>query len=176
MGFLDNLLKKETRKIISGVVDSIADNVVAGAKGALDKSGISSAVENRMQPTADRAGKVIAAADAESGCGGSAAVVRKRIENCLQQDFPGYSLREEVPISDIGVQDILWTYSYGVYRDGVAVAMINLLSGANDYKKKIVLQSKAACENAGIGYVHFLLRLPNRTAYISEQLHKIISA
>lgn len=42
MGFLDNLLKRETRKIISGAVDSVVDNVVDNIKGAIRGSNSSS--------------------------------------------------------------------------------------------------------------------------------------
>lgn len=48
MGFLDNLLKKETRKIISGVVDSVVDNVVGNVKNAI--KGDDSTAEAKSSP------------------------------------------------------------------------------------------------------------------------------
>lgn len=174
MGFLDNLIKKEARKIISGVVDSVVDNALDGARKAVDQSGISSNVQGKTQTAIHCANRAGAVCDGEKDCRGKVSVVRARIEECLQREFPGYLLRENVGASDIGAYDISRTYTYGIYRDGQAVAMINLLEGANDYKSKAISQSKAACRNAGIGYVHFILRLPNRSSYIAEQLRGIL--
>lgn len=174
MGFLDNLLKKEARKIISGVVDSVVDNVIDGAKEAMNQSGISESVQRKKQTVMNCANEVSAAYSAEESCCGQASVVRARIEQCLAQEFAGCTLKENVNAAEIGAYDISWTYTYGVYRAGQAVAMINLLAGANDYRRNIVLQSKAACRNAGIGYVHFILRLPNRSSYVAEQLRSIL--
>lgn len=158
MGFLDKLLSKETRKIISNVVERVADT----AKDAV--SDLSSGTTNTSS------------AGGESDCHGSAAVVENRIFSILAEHFSGCELRSKIPASEIGASDIAWQYTYGVYRDGYAVAMINILDNSNDYRKKIVLQSKQACADHGIGYVHFLLHLPNRSSYIAEQLKKIIPA
>ncbi|MBQ2934673.1 MAG: hypothetical protein IJD96_00385 [Lachnospiraceae bacterium] len=174
MGFLDNLLKKEARKIISGVVDSVVDNVLDGAKEAVNQSGISGNVQKKTQTAINRASEASAVCNEEESCYGKESVVRARMEQCLTREFPGYTLRKNVSASEIGTYDIAWTYTYGIYRDGQAVAMINLLAGANDYKRKIVLQSKTACRNAGIGYVHFILRLPNRSSYVAQQLRSIL--
>lgn len=157
MGFLDKLLSRETRKIISNVVERVADT----AKEAV--SDLSSGTANTSS------------AGGESDCHGSAAVVENRIVSILAENFSGCELRKQIPASEIGAS-IAWKYTYGVYRDGYAVAMINILDNSNDYCKKIVLQSKQACADHGIGYVHFLLRLPNRSSYIAEQLKKIIPA
>lgn len=161
MGFLDKLLSKETRKVISNVVDRVAD----AAKDAV--SDLSSGTTNTSGRSASAGG--------ESDCHGSAAVVENRIFSILAENFSGCELRKQIPASEIGAS-IAWKYTYGVYRDGYAVAMINILDNSNDYCKKIVLQSKQACADHGIGYVHFLLRLPNRSSYIAEQLKKIIPA
>lgn len=157
MGFLDKLLSKETRKVISNVVDRVAD----AAKDAV--SDLSSGTANTLS------------ASGESDCHGSAAVVENRIFSILAENFSNCELRKQISASSIGAS-ISWQYTYGVYRDGYAVAMINILNNPNDYRRKIVLQSKQACTDHGIGYVHFLLRLPNRSSYIAEQLKKIIPA
>lgn len=172
MGFLDKILNKEAKKLISNVVDNMVDTVVDSARDVLNQSSGSSRPQNE-----DKAYTKAGAADQnEEDCCYSEAVVSKRIEKIIADNFSNCELRKEISSKEIGADDIAWNYTYGVYRDGSAVAMINILDNPNDYRKKIVLQSKAACKEHGIGYVHFLLHLPNRSSYISERLKEIIPA
>lgn len=157
MGFLDKLLNRETRKLINNVADRVTDAI----KNAASET-------NSTAHTASGSG--------EEDCCHNISVVSGRIQTILAENFSGCELRKQIPASEIGASDIAWKYTYGVYRDGYAVGMINILDNSNDYCKKIVLQSKQACADHGIGYVHFLLRLPNRSSYIAEQLKKIIPA
>ena len=68
MGFLDNLIKKEARKIISGVVDSVVDNALDGARRAVDQSGISSNVQGKTQTAIHCANRAGAVCDGEKDC------------------------------------------------------------------------------------------------------------
>lgn len=157
MGFLDKLLSGGTRKIISNVVDRVTD----AAKDAVsDLNGGTASLKS-------------ASADGEGDCHGCAAVVENRIFSIFTEHFSDCELRRNVSASGIG-SSVPWQYTYGVYRGGQAIAMINILENPNDYRRKIVLQSKQACADCGIGYVHFLLRLPNRSSYILQQLQNII--
>lgn len=112
----------------------------------------------------------------EEDCCFDAVVVEDRIKKILEENWGGCELRKHVSADEISAGNIEWTYSYGVYRDGQAVTMINILDNPNDYKRKIVLQSKEACMEQGIGYVHFLLHLPNRGSYILERLREEMPA
>lgn len=160
MGFLDSLLNRGTRKAINNMVDRVADAM----RDAVSDLGNDTANKNNA-PDGD-----------ESDCCLDAAVVERRIQKILTENFSGCELRKNVLSSEIGAADISWQYTYGVYRDGYAVAMINVLRKPNDYRRKTVLQSKRACTDYGIGYVHFLLHLPNRSSYILERLRQIIPA
>lgn len=184
MGFLDKLLSRETRKIIDNVVDRVTDVV----KDAVSDSTGSATVQTTTtgttgqtasaldHSTANTPAKNAATSVGETDCCHDAALVSRRIQAIIAENFNGCELRKEVSSSEIGATDISWQYTYGVYRNGRAVAMINLLDNPNDYRRKIVLQSKQACKDHGVGYVHFLLHLPNRGSYILEQLTKIIPA
>lgn len=178
MGFLDNLLNREARKIITSVVDSVADNVVDKAKDALNQSGVNDKLlktaPNPGQPKAQM--KTATVNSDEEDCNNKASVVHKRIEKIIAENFSDCELKEKISSEEIGAGYISWKYTYGVYRDGNVVAMINVLDNPNDYKRKIVLQSKEACRDHGIGYVHFLLHLPNRSSYILERLKETIPA
>lgn len=112
----------------------------------------------------------------EEDCCFDAVVVENRIRKILEENWNGCELRKGVSADRIGGGNIEWTYSYGVYRDGQAVVMINILDRPNDYKRKIVLQSKEVCQEQEIGYIHFLLHLPNRSSYILERLEEEMPA
>ncbi len=176
MGFLDNLLKKEARKIISGVMDSVVDNVVDSAREALGQKEPDNVFVASENSYGGGAGSSFSVSSDEESCCGKPDVVEERIRKVLASDFSGMELRKGVRSENIGARGISWIYTYGVYKDGIPVAMINFLSGANDYKRKSVLLSKQACEDIRVGYAHFMLRLPNRTSYIRQQLKKIIAA
>lgn len=176
MGFLNNLLKKETRKILSGVMDAVADNVVDAAKEALGQKSSDNVFVESERSYGGGAGSSFQVSADEEHCGGDADVVAERIRKVLTSNYSGMELRKGVQSGTIGAGMISWNYTYGIYKDGIPVAMINLLEGHNDYKRKSVLQSKQACEDLRIGYVHFILHLPNRVSYIKQQLQKIIAA
>ena len=173
MGFLENLLKKESRKIISGVMDAVADTVADSVKDAIGQAGNKQSSQSVKQTKHSEA--VQKNADEEDCCF-SEEIVEERIRKILASDFAGMELKKKIASNEIGAGHLSWNYTYGVYKDGAPVAMVNVLDNKNDYKRKIVLQSRQACADAGIGYVHFLLHLPNRSSYIKEQLKKIIPA
>lgn len=155
MGFLDRLINREAKRFISSMVDSVTDNLAEKTKTAI----------NQASSNSD-----------EDDCNNNAAVVKQRIQKVLSEEFGNCELREQISAQDIGAGYIDWKYTYGVYRDGYAIAMINILDNRNAYMKKAVIESKNECENQGIGYVHFMLHLPNRKSYISQRLREIIPA
>lgn len=176
MGFLNNLLKKETRKLLSGVMDAVVDNVVDSAKEALGQKSSDDVFSGTERSYGGGAGSSFTVSNEEEHCGGDIDTVEERICKVLADDFPGMELRKGVSAQAIGADNISWHYTYGIYQNGIPVGMINLLQGHNDYKKKNVLAAKEACEDLRIGYVHFILHLPNRKSYIKQQLHKILAA
>ena len=173
MGFLDNLLKKEARKIISGVVDSVVDTVADSAREAFNQAGFDSPSE-KTNKGGGGAGREFSIGEDEEDCCREAAVVEARIRKILSEEFSDCELQKNVAAASIGAGYLDWSYTYAVVRAGQMVAMINILGNPNDYKRKVVLQSKQACADMGLGYVHFLLHLPNRSSYIKQQLTKIL--
>ncbi len=118
------------------------------------------------------AGRGFEVSEDEESCYGDTDLIEKRIRKVLTENFCGYELRKDVDAASVGMSGSTWTYSYGIFRDGMVVGMVNILSNPNDYKKKMVLQSKQACADQRIGYVHFLSHLPNRYSYIENQIKK----
>ena len=174
MGFLDNLLKREARKIVAGVLDEVADAVTDNLKDSIreNRSGASTTTVR----TSSAAKTVSSANEEEEHCGGSANVVEHRIRNVISQEWGDrIEIRKEVDSDLMGAEaGALERYTLGLYCDGAPVAMINLFNHPNLYRKKCTRLAREACERNNVGYVHFILRLPNYTDYIREQLKKIV--
>lgn len=130
MGFLERLLKKETRKVISNVEDSFD---------------------------------------------GGESVLRERIEKIVAEEWADYELKREVPSSVMAAPaGARAAYSYGIYKDNSPKAMIMILSGNNDYRRKEVRLARMACEDKQVAYMNFMSYMANRPEYISERLKKEI--
>ncbi len=182
MGFLNRLLKKEASKILSGVVDQVVDS----AKEALNQAGfpagesVSRATDAPVGSgqevyTGGGAGSSFEISADEESCYGEADVVETRIRNALAENFADCELVRNVSAGSIGLYGIEWDFTYAIYKNGAPVAVINLLYNQNDYRRKVVLQSKEACAGKGIGYTHFLMHLPNRYSYVEAQVKKILA-
>ncbi len=158
MGLFDKIFGADSKKVFADVMDSIAEGVqdgIASVEKALNESSLNTAGD-------------------ETNCNGSAAVVKGRIKSVLETDFPGYELRENVTAAEAGISGLDYTYRLAVYKDGVAVVLINLFENSYSYKTNFIKRTMTACADQRIGYVHFFLRLPNLKSYISEKLHETI--
>lgn len=178
MGFLDNLLKKETRKIISGVVDSVFDNVADNISESI-RSGNSSESRGGVNTGTSKTGNSDSrcnegAIGDDDDCCYNEKIVCSRIESVAAEDWGSLELRKNVSCSILNAEAGSIDYTYGLFRDGAPVAMINVLPGVDDYRRKSVLLSAKACRENGVGYVHFMLKLPNRKTYIAQKLKEII--
>ena len=159
MGFLDRLLKKEARKLVAGVLDEVVDNITDSVRE-----------QNNSSTTVRKAD------DSESDCYGTKAVVEQRIRNVVSEEWGDrIEIRKNIKASEMCAQAGALDYTYGLYYNGAPVAMIVLLSPPNDYWNKRTRLAREACEYNRVGYVHFIMRLPNRTSYIREQLKKIVN-
>ena len=143
MGFLDNLLKKEAKKFVSGVVNKAVDNVVNG----------------------NGSGNVKLAGEAG---------LRARLEQVFANEYSAYELRQNIPSTEMGAEYGSVDYSYGLYKDGAAVAFVNVIGNRNDYSKKRFRMAKQAAENNNVAHMNFFSHLPNETSYISERLKREI--
>ena len=113
--------------------------------------------------------------DPDSDCRGKVSVVEQRIRNVVDEEWNGrVEVRKNISASEMLADAGALDYTYGLYCDGVPVAMIILLTPPNDYWNKRTILAREACERQRVGYVHFIMRLPNRTCYIREQLRKIV--
>lgn len=159
MGFLDNLLKKETRKFIGNAVEGVMDSII-------NTSG--NAIRSAMQTTGDD----------EASCNRSVSTVRGRIEKILAEDHPGYSFKKDIPFSRYNIKpsgrctkhEIDYIIADSTGRETAAVL---LLSPGMD--RTLWLENLySALNQKGIKHVHFLMHLPNRGSYIREKLEEIL--
>lgn len=148
MGFLDNLLKREARKVISAAVDSGVSELLGNAKTAGSK-------------------------EREKECGGEAGL-RSRLEAVFTEEWGSYEVRRQVPADTFGAPEGARAYSYGLYKEGQPKAMFMVLNNKNHYRSKGVLEAQSACLKSGVVYMNFMSYLPNRREYISERLRKNI--
>lgn len=185
MGFLDNLLKKETRKIISGVVDSVVDNVMNDVKGSLQNGSqngsqaVSAKVvsPNKVSINTTASSRAVKPRENETGddadCDYNIETIRHRIELVVAQDWPGYELRRNISAETFGGSKYDHAFDYGLYLDGQPKLMIMILE-QYQHRNKSVQNAHAACERQGVASFHLLRHLPNRKTYIEEKMKALM--
>lgn len=164
MGFLGNLLGK----VVSGAVDGILNNAPGKDSDKVTSSGTATSSGAAMSSNTARRGA------GDEYCRGESDL-RGRIESIVAEEWPGYELRKNVSsremLAQAGASEF---YSYGIYHDGVPVAMIMLLRDNNAYRRKEIQLAQQACQEQQIPYMNFMIYMANYRSYISERLKKNI--
>lgn len=160
MGFLDNLLKREARKIIANVVDNVVDNALDSINDSM-KFNTSSSPMNTSS---------LGNNPDEEDCGYDCSVVCDRVERIAASEWSGYELRKNIPATELGADSNARDYSYGLYLNGIPKATIIIIDVPSHYKKKNVRLAHEACERQHVFCMNLMLHLPNRYSYISKQL------
>ncbi len=173
MGFLDSLLKRGARKLVAGVLDDVTDNVRDSIREK--RSGSATTVNTADNVTAT-ARQSYSADGPDADCCNSVKVVEQRIRNVVSEEWGDrIEVRKNIKASEMCADAGALDYTYGLYYNGAPVAMIILLTPPNYYWNKRTRLAREACERQRVGYVHFIMRLPNRTCYIREQLKKSVN-
>lgn len=171
MGFLDNLISRETRRAVYSVVDSAVDKVVNAAKQNIsnnqsnnDPDNSASAYQYSQQP--DMTASVSAGGSGE-------AELRRRIEHIVATEWQDYELRSDIPASIFNAKPDASNYSYGIYHNGIPVAMIMII-GHNRYTNRDIRHAQRACEAQNIPYMNFMHYMQNKPEYISGRFRDTI--
>lgn len=164
MGFLDSLLKRETRRAISKMVGNAVDNVF---------DNLNDTINSKMGNNGVAAGTAANDPDEES-CYYEKSVVCARIEKVAAEEWAGYELRKNISAAEMGAEAGAKDYTYGLYLNGVPMAMILILD-ADEYRLKRVRLAHQACRDKGVFCMNLMLQLPNRRSYISEMLRKNVT-
>lgn len=156
MGLLNSLI----RKAVSTMVDSAVDSVMKNVPGK-DSGGTTSPAASKRDV-------------GDEYCRGESDL-RGRIESIVAEEWPGYELRKNVSSREMLAQNgASEFYSYGIYHDGVPVAMIMLLRDNNAYRRREIRLAQRACEEQKIPYMNFMTYMANYRSYISGRLRKNI--
>lgn len=154
MGFLSNLISRETRRAVNKVVDQ-----------AVDK-GFDKLQKNIFQQsyTSPQPNGRVKNDQAEI-------FLRNNIQKVFMRDWAtkGYEMRTDVPASELNAAEGARNYSYGFYLNGEPKCMIMVLTNRNHYQLKAVRLAEQAARNAGATYLNFFTHLPNREDYIAER-------
>lgn len=185
MGFLDNLLKKEARKLISNVVDNVVDNMADSIGDAINPKSSKPTPTPSAQPSQRSSSSASTSytsnTSRRSNSGSrnpilSEAEVRKSIEEIIARDFPSLTIRKDVPASEMFAEAGARNYTYGLYLDGQPKAMIMLLDKDNHnlYRHSTIKKAQRACEDQRVPYMNFMLYMSNRPEYIAERFQETI--
>ncbi|MDE7062886.1 MAG: hypothetical protein K2O73_06550 [Lachnospiraceae bacterium] len=171
MGFLDNLIRRETRRAVYSVVDSAVDKVVNSAKQNISNNQNNSNPNNSASAYHQSEQPVQATSASASGSG--EAELRRRIEHIVATEWSGYELRSDIPASVFNAKPDAHNYSYGIYHNGVPVAMIMII-GHNRYTNRDIRHAQRACEAQNIPYMNFMHYMQNKPEYISGRFRNTI--
>lgn len=174
MGFLDNLLKKETRKAISKMVGNAVDNVFDNLNDTINSKMGNGNDAASTSATAYTKSKFASNDPDEISCEYEESVVRARIEKVAAEEWAGYELRKNISAAEMGAEAGAKDYTYGLYLNGVPMAMILVLDKSG-YRRKCVRLAHQACRDRGVFCMNLMLHLPNRRSYISETLRKNVT-
>ncbi|MBQ2803927.1 MAG: hypothetical protein IJF07_08530 [Lachnospiraceae bacterium] len=173
MGFLDRLLKKEARKIISSVVDDVVDDVIDNIREK--REGNSSSAAGTTKAATPSASKVTSSTNPDEEWCESFEEICKRIEKVVAQEWTGYELRRNISSSEMGADVKARDYDYGLYLNGAPKAMITILHKPYHGRRSDNRLAHEACQNQGVFCMNLFTHLPNRYSYISEQLRNNVA-
>lgn len=170
MGFLSNLISRETRRAVNKVVDQAVDKGFDKLqKNIFGNDNTSSAT------TYPNAGNQQSYAspqpDGRAKNDQAEISLRNNIQKVFMRDWAtkGYEMRTDVPASELNAAEGARNYSYGFYLNGEPKCMIMVLTNRNHYQLKAVRLAEQAARNAGATYLNFFTHLPNREDYIAER-------
>lgn len=164
MGFLDNLISKSTKKMISDLAKSAVDAVS----------------EEWNKATGSETSRPVYAASGTSNdtmpAGYEAfadAMVIDKIKAVMQREFPQYEVREDVSPTTLGGTGRFLPYSLGIYENNVPKLFIMEIYN-NTCASRYYRWSKEMAAKAGIPLINFVAHYPNRIEYIINRLHQYL--
>lgn len=175
MGFLQNLLKKEAKKMLSNVINTAKDEVVRTINADPDAEYKSTVSTPASAPVQKSAPVAASAANSDEDFCESEKELGERIARIVAEEWPGYELRKDIPASEMDAAFGARKYSYGLYKNGTPKAMILVLDGRSLYCRKDTRLAHDACWKKGVFCMNLMMHLPNRRSYISKQLRDNVS-
>lgn len=98
---------------------------------------------------------------------------KERILEVLRNEFPAYTVKEDVSPTTIGGQGRFMNYSIGVYQGDVPKLFIMMI-GKTTTTHREYRWSREEAEKKGIPFINFISHYPNTAEYVSNRLHKYL--
>ena len=159
MGLLENMLKRQVRRIVNNAVDEVVDNTVGAA--LRDAFG-----QNGREGTQNFSSRDNYSTQNNPQKSSGEKVLRQRLENAFSEVCPQYEVRTNL---DSGVNGAA-KYSYGLYDNGVPKAMIMVCASGVHHATKAEKLAMQASNAYGVPYMNFFAHLPNDQDYIVNRL------
>lgn len=170
MGFLDNLLNKSAKKIVSDIARTATDAV----SGELSQSIREGIQELTGSASATTAAPAYAASTATAPTGtGKYEEVDDKLRAILSKEFPQYEVRENVSPETLGGTGKFMPYSFGIYENSSPKLFIMVVYN-NTCASRTYRWSKEEAAKAGIPLINFVYAFENRTDYITNRLHQYL--
>ena len=169
------------------LLGSVAEKAISQVKDALSDAMSEHAPKNTARPAAPATPRpepeIVERTDAEW-----LAFFRE----ILQTQFADYSVREDVPVTDIAgpaadefklyktrptqVYRAEWgkPYSFVLSQGGIPRAVVMLGSGHSHYSNVKYLISRMYCKKLGIPYINFYTQMPNEEEYVVGRINKFL--
>ena len=91
----------------------------------------------------------------------------------LANEFPQYTVREEVSAREMGGEGKFMNYSIVVY-EGEAPKLVMMLIGKTTTSHREYRWAREFAEKNGITFLNFIKHDPNTIPYITDRLHKYL--
>ena len=113
----------------------------------------------------------------DAPCRGDREFVCERVEQAVAEVTASesyyYELRRNVMPQELGGDESIHPFTYGLYYNGAPRLMILILEQSWGYKKKDVMAAHELCESRGIACMNLMLHLPNRKSYIINRVREL---
>lgn len=176
MGFLDSIFKRATDRVANAAADRVVDKVVDSIRGTA--SGSSSDTYSSAQNNFSQNGNSFSQSNSSAVASGyedgfcDQAECRRRLLQCLAQNFSSYSVQENVPSMMFGERGGL-PYSIVVSQGSTPKLVIMIIGKTTCYLRKYRF-SREAAESKGVTVINFIGHYPNRPDYILNRLRSYL--
>lgn len=101
--------------------------------------------------------------------------VYDKLEACFSSHFPDYEVKRAVSPSEFGGSASARAFTYVLYLDGEAKAVV-MVTRHNQDTKKEHRQAKDAADLAGLPFINFFSHFDNQEDYILNRLGRYLKA
>ena len=162
----NDVLTEENKEKAKNLFSSLKENLGDGVEAL--KEATREAREKKETVTADPEKEQEKYQEVDDGL-----TCQERIVRILHEEFPEYTVQQNVSPREFGGTGRFMDYSIVVY-DGIAVKLIIMVIGKTTASHREYRWSREFAEANGYPLINFIRHYPNNPIYISERLHKYL--